>query len=487
MAKKNSTAAVQNVVALEEAGIISIKTVANSFNSAKKAAAKKADDINGTKKNDILYGTNADDTMNGKAGNDVLYGGWGDDRLYGSTGNDKLYGGDGDDKLYGEKGNDVLYGNDGDDYLSGSTGTDKLYGGDGDDELYGGDGNDKLYGGDGDDKLYGDAGNDRLFGGDGEDTLYCGKGDDRLTGGGGTDTFYYGNGDGNDRLEDYQLNDILTIKKGAEISNIKWKSYQHDAVLTIGKGSLRIRDLSDKRIMFKDSFGSTGYFYVRRDPNSPIKNSYFDRISIDVTKDAAFGGTLDVKNFFGNGDAGNAKETYVVIDSPDEIESNKAITIKGNNGINIIETGNGNDTIYGYGGDDNLYGGAGDDKLYGGDGNDYLDGGFREVYTIQYGYDDGAGNDELWGGAGDNWLHGGAGKDTFGFESVSTGNNTIYDYQTGVDVIAFKENIGYKDYSVADGDVTLFLSNNGTINILGAAGKEITFNDNGTTKKETFN
>ncbi len=438
MAKKNSAAAVQNVVALEEAGIISIKTVANTFNAAKKASAKKADDtITGTKRDDVLYGTLGDDTIKGLAGNDKLYGLEGDDILKGGAGNDKLYGGDGDDKLYGENGNDILYGSDGDDYLSGGTGADKLYGGDGDDELYGGAGNDKLYGSDGDDKLYGDAGNDRLFGGDGEDTLYCGKGDDRLTGGGGTDTFYYGNGDGNDRLEDFQLNDILTIKKGAEISNISWKSYQRDAVLTIGKGSLRIRDLSDKRIMFKDSFGSTGYFYVRRNNNLYGSNNYFNNITIDVTKDAAFGGTLDAKNFFGKGDAESGKRTNIVLDSPDEIESNNAITIKGNNDINYIQTGNGNDIIYGYGGDDILYGGAG--------------------------------------------------KDTFGFESVSTGNNTIGDYQTGVDVIAFKENIGYNDYSVADGDVTLFLSNNGTINILGAAGKEITFNDNGTTKKETFN
>ncbi len=116
MAKKNSAAAVQNVVALEEAGIISIKTVANTFKAAKKAAAKKADDtIYGTKKDDILYGDSYpenyfNDTIDGKAGHDTLYGGWGDDTLKGGAGNDKLYGGDGEDIINGGKGDDRLYG-----------------------------------------------------------------------------------------------------------------------------------------------------------------------------------------------------------------------------------------------------------------------------------------------------------------------------------------------------------------------------------------
>lgn len=259
MAKKDSTAAVQNVVAQEEAGIISIKTVASTFKTAKMASAKKANDtIYGTKKNNILYGTNANDTIDGKAGNDVLYGGWGDDRLYGGAGNDKLYGSEGDD------------------ILDGGTGDDKLYGGDGDDTLKGGTGADKLYGG------------------DGEDIINGGKGDDRLYGGAGADTFVYANGDGNDRIGDYGNQDRLQITKGT-ISAINRKNMRNDVVLTIGKGSIRIYDVGTKGVTFADSFGTKGTIWVARNSNAINSDRYFNYIEAQDD----FKGTLDAAMFFG--------------------------------------------------------------------------------------------------------------------------------------------------------------------------------------------
>ena len=259
MAKKNSTTAVQNVVAQEEAGIISIKAVANTFTAAKKASAKKADDtIYGTKKNNILFGTNANDTIDGKAGHDTLYGGWGDDTLKGGAGNDKLYGSEGDD------------------ILDGGTGDDKLYGGDGDDTLKGGTGADKLYGG------------------DGEDIINGGKGDDRLYGGAGADTFVYANGDGNDRIGDYGNQDRLQITKGT-ISAITRKNMRNDVVLTIGKGSIRIYDVGTKGITFADSFGTTGTIWVARNSNAVNSDRYFNYIEAGDD----FKGTLNAAMFFG--------------------------------------------------------------------------------------------------------------------------------------------------------------------------------------------
>ena len=100
--------------------------------------------VSGTKKNDILTGTDRLDIIFGEKGDDVLDGRGGNDFLFGGKGNDQLYGGDGNDLLFGGKGKD---------------------------QLFGGDGNDKLFGGKGNDFLDGGAGSDYLFGGKGNDTF----------------------------------------------------------------------------------------------------------------------------------------------------------------------------------------------------------------------------------------------------------------------------------------------------------------------------
>ena len=52
--------------------------------------------LNGSSKNDLIFGENGDDTLRGKAGDDVLYGGDGKDKLYGGSGNDIYIAGTGD-------------------------------------------------------------------------------------------------------------------------------------------------------------------------------------------------------------------------------------------------------------------------------------------------------------------------------------------------------------------------------------------------------
>jgi Ca2+-binding RTX toxin-like protein len=78
-----------------------------------------------------------------------------------------------DDRLYGGAGNDTVSGGDGDDYLEGNADNDTLKGGKGKDELEGGQGDDTLIGGSGDDKLYGGKGSDsyRFEAGEGTDTI----------------------------------------------------------------------------------------------------------------------------------------------------------------------------------------------------------------------------------------------------------------------------------------------------------------------------
>lgn len=89
------------------------------------------------------------------------------------------------------------------------------------------------------------------------------------------------------------------------------------------------------------------------------------------------------------------------------IGGDKADSLDGYFGNDVLKGGNGNDHLvgdasqWGGGGNDTLYGGAGNDMLEGCWGNDVLSGG--------------DGNDRLYGGAGRDVLTGGAGADRFVF------------------------------------------------------------------------
>ena len=161
------------------------------------------DTINAGSGNDIVYGGEGDDDINGGAGDDSLRGGDGNDIINGGEGLDRILGGDGNDTVNGDAGNDVLYGHDGDDAIDGGTGNDTIFGGEGSDDIQGGAGNDNIYGGEGDDIIDGgadndiiraDGGNDTLIGGAGSDSLNGGAGDDILIGGAGFDSLAGGTG-----------------------------------------------------------------------------------------------------------------------------------------------------------------------------------------------------------------------------------------------------------------------------------------------------
>ena len=120
--------------------------------------------ISGSSGNDVIIGTDYDDTIDGGGGNDVIYG----DASDNAVGNDYIVGGDGNDVIYGDDPESLVGGND------------VLIGGDGIDDLYGGAGADVLVG----DIVNTESGNpnvilpdspdsnDNLFGGDGEDIAF---------------------------------------------------------------------------------------------------------------------------------------------------------------------------------------------------------------------------------------------------------------------------------------------------------------------------
>jgi Ca2+-binding RTX toxin-like protein len=143
--------------------------------------------IEGTARNDALWGTNLDDLIRGLAGND---------RLYGEDGNDTLDGGIGDDFMLGGRGADALIGGDGIDtasYYNAAFGVSvqlgyRGFGSDAEGDTYSGVEN--VVGSSWDDSLFGDAGNNRLEGGRGNDFIVGGAGRDTIIGGLGKDTLY---------------------------------------------------------------------------------------------------------------------------------------------------------------------------------------------------------------------------------------------------------------------------------------------------------
>lgn len=106
--------------------------------------------------------------------------------------------------------------------------------------------------------------------------------------------------------------------------------------------------------------------------------------------------------------------------------------INGNRGDDIIFGGRGKDDIRGGRGDDDIRGGRGDDTIFGGRGNDVIRGGRGDdVISGGRGNDvirGGRGDDTLIGGKGDDILSGGLGENTFVFDGLNDGVDTITDF-----------------------------------------------------------
>ena len=143
---------------------------------------------------DVILGTEGDDTINAGRGRDVICGLGGDDVIKAGKGPDIVFGGAGDDVIDGGKGADVLKAGAGDDTVSGGNGADTLVGFSGADDLRGNSGTDVLIGGSGDDSLRGGRKADSLSGGNGADALLGGKGADVLDGGAELDEYNGGGG-----------------------------------------------------------------------------------------------------------------------------------------------------------------------------------------------------------------------------------------------------------------------------------------------------
>ncbi|UWQ73951.1 peroxidase family protein [Leisingera sp. M658] len=114
-------------------------------------------------------------------------------------------------------------------------------------------------------------------------------------------------------------------------------------------------------------------------------------------------------------------------------------TLAGNQGDDCLDGGAGRDRLNGGFGEDFIFGGTGKDNITGGQDNDSLSGG-RGMDRLSGNkgndtLDGGLHADTLTGGTGDDLLTGGAGGDCFLFRTRHHGDDTITDFELGLDEI----------------------------------------------------
>ena len=228
-----------------------------------------------------------------------------------------------------------------------------------------------------DDTLIGNIGENNLNGSSGDDILNGGKGNDTLDGDVGNDTYIWNLGDDIDTIRDTA--GLNTIKFGENISfdDLTFKQDGNNLRLIVKN------DIS-QGIIIQDHFSSNN-----------INNNYHPITIFEFSDGSKF-------DFREN----NITLTY----------DNRAETITGNIGDNIIDAQGGDDTITTYGGDDIINGGAGDDEISSGNGNDIIT-----------------------GGSGNDIINGEAGNDTY-IWNLGDGMDTITD-SSGFDKIKFGEGI----------------------------------------------
>ena len=99
--------------------------------------------------------------------------------------------------------------------------------------------------------IVGNSNANLIQGGIGNNTLNGGGGNDTLTGSSGKDVFIYSSGDGKDIITDYSAGeDVIKIASG---SITKATVSKNNVVLTVGKGSITLKDAKNKKITVIDS------------------------------------------------------------------------------------------------------------------------------------------------------------------------------------------------------------------------------------------
>lgn len=270
---------------------------------------------------------------------------------------------------------------------------------------------DTLDGGSTNDLIYAGAGDDTITGRGGADVIFGNRGADVVAAGPGADVVVWTNGDGSDAVDGGSGFDTQVVEGNPAAGERFTLGEDGGNALfeRVGTGPFQL-DLDRVEALDLQSLGGDDRFTVE------------DLSGTDITQIRFRGG-----------------------DGADRLEaqgSDTPIVAEGENGADRLVGGSGDDQLHGGNGGDTLRGSGGDDWLIGGNGADTLNGG--------------QGRDVLEGGAGDDNLTGGGGGDAFVVEP-SQGDDTIFDFQAGTDLIVLRDfgPPGGPAPTFADLDITL--------------------------------
>ncbi|WP_342078337.1 calcium-binding protein [Yoonia sp. SS1-5] len=347
----------------------------------------------GTNGNDILDGTDGDDTLKGGRGNDIIDGRAGDDLIEGGDGRDALTGGTGDDVIRGGDGNDFIRGGEGADNIDGGRGVDTATYSDSDEAVTVSlnQGTTPQGGGDAEgdvlrniENLNGSAFNDRLIGNNNANVIKGGDGNDTISGGGGRDVIEAGNGD-----------DRVVVRDGAGRSFDGGAGF--DTLITFNNvglngddevtnfEALEIRESDNSDVRLRLDADQVTFEQIRfisqndRDALIEIFGDGTEVLDLSTANLTGFG-EGDLFRYIGN----DTDETVTGTELGDHLEGrNGNDTLNGGAGDDLLEGGNGRDSLNGGTGDDDIRGGDGNDFIRGGAGADNIDGG-RGVDTATY-------------------------------------------------------------------------------------------------------
>jgi Ca2+-binding RTX toxin-like protein len=408
--------------------------------------------------NNILDGTDSDDTLLGDWRDNVIFGHGGDDLIIGDGGKDTIGGGADDDEVFGQSGDDRLFGDTGDDILHGGADNDELYGGANNDELRGGKGSDELFGGAGDDTIIDTEGADIIDGGGDNDTIEVQGGDayrfDRVSGGSGHDDItvlgakmLVSAGSGNDTITtDVRPDKVVGGNSGSdrfiltEFTSGTGRvaelfggdaTVEQDSILFQGERILSTTAGADTSVDTLDLSQLEGFDASAFAPTPDV--GFVDRVKVDLSQghlisfsgEVGFGTTPFTPS---PGFDGLQERLFArLFGIENVVGSDGGDTLIGNGVANDFRAGGGADDVRGGGGNDHLEGGAGDDEVRGDVGDDTILGGDNADKLFG-----GAGIDTIDGGAGIDIIHGdnlgeaisadiltgGSGADTFVFADV---------------------------------------------------------------------
>ena len=355
------------------------------------------------------------------------------------------------------------------------------------------------------DRLDNYADNATVLAGAGKDSIDNRGSNVSIYGGAGNDSIYlrsyysennlvvYKTGDGDDIVEGFSTSDSIKIIGTTKFSGTV---NENDVVLTIGAGTITLKNAAEKKITFLNSKDELLVENVYLEDGSVVNTSV--TLEADVT-------SFDMSSYTTKVDASKTSAgVRIYCNNSDDVTilgGSGNDTLEGYRGADSISGGAGNDYLSGYVGNDTLWGGAGNDTIYGNDGADLLDGGSGSD-TLDGGYGEDSlyggagadslygvyGNDTLWGGAGNDTLTGGNGYDVFVYKPKE-GTDTITDYyyysDSGCDMLQILKVDGseggtFTDSNFSDNKLTLTIDGGGSIIFqnVNASGK---FNINGTT------